>query len=703
MLRWRVSAGFATWGLGACLGAVGLAMMLVQAGAEEPPAEASAPPSAPSVGHPLAAGMMPLVEEEIRNGLRTRGIEQQFQQFRNYAATRLNATSGRSTGNEVTGNCRLRWYDRLLRDPLSGPADAERFTRQMHQRLLADAPGLVSALALGREKMDVGAGPDRPIAAPKSPDEALAAVESALAAAHAGYSDALSPLSKQEIGELSRSLYPSLTVQTRVGHTVDYHSTARRMCDLIEKLDRRGLFAAAEGLAPLADPELWRQLAALPDDGEAAVPGVTGKVVRRIETTAGVIVVGGREKNTYDLEKLAGVAAVIDLGGDDTYQEGAVSFQRPVFVIIDLAGNDSYKGSKPGIQGSAVLGVSALIDVEGNDAYHGQDVAQGSVLAGVGLLIDAAGNDAYSALRRAQGHAIGGIGILIDRSGSDRYHAAMWDQGFGGPLGLGILDDVAGDDNYYTGGLYLDSYPETPGYEGWGQGVGAGIRGVANGGIGMILEGGGDDVYKFDYISHGGGYWLGLGFARDFAGNDRRIAATDKSFQGGARGERADQRFSNGFGCHYALGFCFDDQGDDTYAGTPYTIMSSGFAWDLSVGVLCDFAGNDRYSVTGGGTQGNGAQAGLGVLFDYDGDDVYDGRGQGYASTNITYHPMPTCGGNFSFVIDYGGKDKYGCGAGNNAITQRNSNGFLIDRPRRDEIGAPAASGNSQVQTTSAE
>ena len=136
------------------------------------------------------------------------------------------------------------------------------------------------------------------------------------------------------------------------------------------------------------------------------------------------------------------------------------------------------------------------------------------------------------------------------------------------------------------------------------------------------------------------------------------------------------------------MGFCFDDSGDDTYEGT---IMGTGMGWDCSVGVLCDFAGNDRHEATGGQTQGVGAQASLGILFDYDGDDVYQGYGQGYASPGISYHDLPYCGGNFSFVVDYGGNDTYGCGAQNNCFIQRGAaGGFLIDRPRRDEANTTA-------------
>ncbi|NLE37798.1 MAG: hypothetical protein GX621_07220 [Pirellulaceae bacterium] len=190
-------------------------------------------------------------------------------------------------------------------------------------------------------------------------------------------------------------------------------------------------------------------------------------------------------------------------------------------------------------------------------------------------------------------------------------------------------------------------------------------------------------MYEYDYLSHGGGYWLGVGLARDFAGNDQRIGATRKAFNGSPRTERRFVRFGCGWGCHYAAGFLFDDAGDDLYAGT---IMSVGFGWDLGIGILTDFAGSDRYD----GNAGNGAQASLGVVYDYAGDDVYVGGRQGAASGSISYHDLPYCGGNFSFVIDYGGEDRYGSGARNNSYVQRGSaGGFLIDRPKREEIEEP--------------
>jgi len=642
-----------------------------------------------SVGHPQAPGIMVLLEQEIRASLRDRGLEAAWERFCAYSGRMLDE-SATGRGGELGGNCRLRWYDQMLREPLSAPAQAERFTRQLHKAILkAEGPaGLDQLFRTVREKLDLASRKPLESPQPASPEEALDLVQSALIDAHRHYGQALAPLRQEELGQLVRQLEPVFVGQNRMGHTLANRPAGRRLCNVLEKLDRGEFLAAAEALLPITQPDVLRQLAQLPDqvgpeNPPEQAPGVEGPIIRSIQTPVGRILLGGRAKNRYQLDQIPELAAVIDLGGDDEYLEGTASFSRPLMVLVDLAGNDTYRASKPGVQGGAILAVSLLLDWEGNDTYLARDVAQGSTLAGVGILIDFQGDDHYVGLRRVQGHGLAGLGVLVDRAGQDQYRGALWTQGFGAPLGMGILDDLDGADHYYTGGYYPDTYEETPGYEGWGQGVGAGLRQVANGGIGVLLDGGGDDLYEYDYLAHGGGYWCGMGFARDFAGNDRRLGATLKAYDGSERTQRRFQRFGTGWGCHYALGFLFDDQGDDTYGGD---IMGLGMAWDDSVGVLCDFGGKDRYEATGGLTQGVGAQAGLGILFDYNGQDVYLGRNQGYASPSNTYHPRLGSAGNFSFLIDYGGQDEYGCGAANNAITQRGTaGGFLIDRPHHDE------------------
>ncbi len=670
------------------------------------PLESTAQQVPKAVGEPMAPGMMQLLQAEMAAGLTKRGIQSKFSRFRNYAGSRLNATA-RSSRSELNGDCRLQWYDHLLRNPIKAPIEAEAFTRLLHTTVLDEYEGLVRTLAIAGERLDLKSYEVRPTAAVESPQQALEVIKRSLADAQVAYAAAMAGLTKSELRSLTTSIYPVFVSQNRVGHTLQSRTTGRRLCKLMEdKIDRGALHAAAHALAPIADRRLLAQLAAIDaadfaaDNGVTGSPtiaGITGSIVARIDTPAGTIVIGGRGQNVYHLDKVSGINVVIDLGGNDAYHEGTVSLKRPVLVVVDLEGNDGYRGTKPGVQGGAIMGVSMLLDVAGDDVYLARDVAQGSCIAGAGILIDYAGNDTYTGIRRVQAQAVAGVGILIDRAGNDRYHAAMWAQGFGGPLGFGMLDDLEGADHYYGGGLYLNSYLDddapTPGYEGWSQGIGAGLRAVCNGGIGVILDGGGDDVYEYDYLSHGGGYWCGTGFARDFGGNDQRLGATQRAYNGGPRTQRKFVRFSNGYGCHYALGFLFDDQGNDTYNST---IMGVGFAWDCAVGYLCDFGGNDKYS----GNEGVGAQAGLGVLFDYNGDDTYLGTRMGVASSRISYHDMPMCGGNFSFVIDYGGTDKYGSRyARNNAYLQRGSSGgFLIDRPQQTRAAQTAT--KPTIQTT---
>jgi len=483
--------------------------------------------AARSVGCPLASGIISLLEDEITEGLKQRGIGSNFARFASYAGMKLDSTADRRSWSELSGNCRLGWYDKLYRNPLKATAEAERFTRELHQAVLGSRSGLGRVLGMAAEKLDSKMQQTQPPVRAASPEEALNAVKQAVTDAKTAYLAALESLSPVEISQLQQNLYPVLTDQNSVGHTLSDRTSGRQLLDLLEKMDRFSLYSAAGALVRLTDVRLLEQLRKLPEKGSVTQEGATGTIVRRISTPAGGVIIGGKGKNVYDLDKMPGVCAVIDLGGDDEYLEGTVSPERPVLVVIDLVGNDSYVATMPGAQGGAVLGVSMLLDLEGNDVYRARDVAQGSALGGVGILVDYAGNDVYVGIRRVQGQAVAGIGILIDRAGTDRYHAAMWAQGFGGPLGLGLLDDLAGQDHYSLGGLYPNSFkPDTPGYDGWGQGVGSGLRQVANGGIGVLLDGGGDDLYEYDYMAQGGGYWFGVGLARDFRGNDRRLNGT---------------------------------------------------------------------------------------------------------------------------------------------------------------------------------
>lgn len=632
-----------------------------------------------------------LLVREIEAGLERRGQTEVFEQYVAWTADRLDASAGDRTWDDKTGNCRLSWVDRMLREPLWAIGEAERFTRDLHVAARRDDLGLDEIMATAAHRLDLPQRDALDVSPPPaSPEAAIDAIREGLVNAHAALDQALEPLSDNERRELEEHLYPVSTGDIVVGHRFADREIGRRVCDLIEKLDREALHRAAEAVIPLAAPDLLDQLARYEpgqDAGQGAddIDGIDGKVHRRIPTPVGDIVIGARHDNTYDLEQMHDVAAVIDLGGDNTYLEGTVGPHRPALVLIDLDGDDTYRGEKPGIQGGAILGVSLLVNRAGDNTYEAQDVAQGACLVGAGILVDYAGGNTYLGDRRVQGSAIGGVGLLMDRAGDDRYRAALLGQGVGGPLGFGMLVDLTGDDEFYGGGKYDNAYGDSAGFEGWSQGVGVGPRGVANGGIGVLLAGAGDNLYECDYFSHGGGYWFAAGFARDFAGNDRRIGATRTMHDGSEREVRRFLRWGIGWQAHYGLGFVFDDEGDDFYRADA---AGPAFSWDIGLAALIDFAGDDHYV----NPRAEGAEAGFAVLYDYAGDDTYDGGRQGHARERVTYHPMPDAGGNFGFLIDYGGDDLFiDTDLGNNRYEQRGSaGGFFISRPApptADELG----------------
>lgn len=647
----------------------------------------------PSVGNQASEEIVGFSIREAVEGITQRSLTAAYNRWRGYLQSELQKTNALYTGSEVNGLGRLQWFQAIMADPLKAPLDAERFTRELHKDLCDGPVGLRRGILRAAQKLDLTPNISNytNFNSQKTYRTALKLLEQNLVDAHLLHSHALEPLSKEELRYFQINANTALTLRTSVGHTVSARASARQLILLMQKMDRAAMFEGLAKLALVTDPLWLAAIHQIPDqnsweDEALVLEGVTGTIVRLIETQAGLIVVGGRENNTYELEKMKQVCAIIDLGGNDIYLEGTVNLDRPVLAIVDLSGNDTYRGNLPAIQGSSLMGISILVDCQGDDQYIAQHFAQGSTIGGAAALIDMKGNDVYRGIRRVQGTAIGGIGLLLDRRGDDSYRGAMWTQGVGQTLGIGILEDCTGDDTYYAGGMYFDSYPETPGYEGWGQGLGTGIRGVAAGGIGVFLEGEGDDSYEYDYIAHGGGYWMGLGFFRDFSGNDKHQGSTSVMWDGSPRRERKFQRFSTGFGCHYAAGFFFEDGGNDTYWAS---IMSIGFAWDCGIAFCYDFQGDDVWTGAGNGNQGQGAQASLGMLFDFKGEDLYHGSSQGYASGNITYHQLPYCGGNFSFCIDYGGKDAYGSRAANNSYVRRGtSGGFLIDRPDIEELRA---------------
>ena len=281
----------------------------------------------------------------------------------------------------------------------------------------------------------------------------------------------------------------------------------------------------------------------------------------------------------------------IDLGGNDHYSGPiAAGHLMPgrVSLAIDIDGNDVYDaGNKTFSQGFGSMAVGVLVDLAGDDRYRAGDMSQGIGIFGVGLIADGEGNDIYSLGMLGQGFGVFGIGLLVDKSGDDRYMISGLGQGVGSTMGYGALVDVGGSDKYLAkrganrGNLIGDDWNHV-------QGAGLSIRSPEwtkhfsiYGGIGILSDGAGDDVY---FSSHGNcmgsSYFMSIGALVDHLGNDKYFP------KGG---------YGLGFAVHLSNAVLIDQNGNDYYFGHK---MTGGVGSDRSVAVMVDYDGNDVYGPT---------------------------------------------------------------------------------------------------------
>lgn len=394
---------------------------------------------------------------------------------------------------------------------------------------------------------------------------------------------------------------------------------------------------AVEALAPIGGINAAGLEALEARDPPASVKeAVEGKIISAAKGPDGWIVIGGLEKNRYDLSKLAGV---IDIGGDDEYW--ASDWCIGVRAIVDFAGNDKYTGTEDQGPGSAVLGVTLIDDRAGDDTHEGKLLCAGAAVFGVSLLIDRNGNDTYTGSEWSAGTGMYGAGFLIDLGGgSDIYIGEFLCQGVGGPLGLGALIDAGGNDFYRVNGPQPSSYGVPAVYSAFSQGVGFGYRNYAHGGVGLISDLGGDDRYEAGEFAQGGAYYYALGVLHDAGGRDLYYG----------------NRYTQGFGVHQGFGILADDAGNDVYWSQ--VAANQGGAWDVGAGLLIDRGGDDTYRADGL-AQGGASMQGIAMLIDLDGRDRYDAGGgatQGQSGGN-DYHFLTTQAYSFSLLLDLGGKE----------------------------------------------
>lgn len=389
-------------------------------------------------------------------------------------------------------------------------------------------------------------------------------------------------------------------------------------------------------------------------------------------TPYGRIRISTRGKSTYKNNRH--YLLIIDTAGNDTYHTGAnaIGLEHPVSILIDTAGDDRYRlphdpikpaaASRPAGSefaavpkqtlhaafGAGMLGIGILLDTAGDDEYEAVQRSMGYGLFGIGILADLAGDDHYDAIADSQGMASAGIGLLLDLAGNDTYDCYTQSQGFGHLDGLGCLIDVDGNDRYLANDKDI-RFPAAQSKQhnnSMAQGVGCGHRADYSdglslpGGVGMLIDLAGDDIYSAGIFAQGSGYWFGVGLCIDAGGADRYTG----------------NWYVQGAAAHFAAGVLLDEGGDDRYEARMATSLGTGH--DLSLGFLADLGGNDEY-IAGGLTMGSGNASGIGILVDVAGDDKYQ-----FPATNTLGNANPGQGIRAGMIslglfIDAGGNDTY--------------------------------------------
>ncbi|MCK5578140.1 MAG: PDZ domain-containing protein, partial [Planctomycetes bacterium] len=317
--------------------------------------------------------------------------------------------------------------------------------------------------------------------------------------------------------------------------------------------------------------------------------------------------------------------------------QGVNRYTEPAAVIIDLGGNDFYANSS----GASALDlpVSLIIDLAGDDTYSAYTQGcQGCGLLGVGILADLAGNDDYVSQNWGQGTGLLGVGLLYDQAGDDIYRGQEYSQG-AGFFGAGVLLDMTGHDYY--------------GSNGFAQGFGS------TKGVGLLFDATGDDNY-YATGRYSSGYTADVGtfvgFAQGAGLGSRKTGLARSGGLGILIDNSGQDRyeagvFSQGGGYYFAWGILVDGGDDnDTYVGTRY---AQGFSAHSALGFFLEEGGNDHY------LSWIGVHAGLAwdlcstVFIDKEGDDTYDRR-SGFSIGAAAHN-------SFCLFYDAAGNDTYNC------------------------------------------
>ncbi len=363
------------------------------------------------------------------------------------------------------------------------------------------------------------------------------------------------------------------------------------------------------------------------------VPNMTFQNKNKLiyDSPYGLMCIGTPHKDRYDEQ----FVFILDPAGNDMYTSPIkTDWANPYYWIIDMQGNDTYRNDTIGNLFHVFAGIGISCDMMGDDVSYGDDYTLSSFM-GYQLAHDMEGNDIYTGGLNSIAAATFGLNILIDENGCDHYSTTELGEGFAGPLAAGFLIDIDGSDMYYAGGKYLH-VPLAPfDHRALSQGFGFGVRPYLGGGIGVLYDQTGNDVYQGAVYSQAVAYWYALGIIIDKTGNDFYTAVY----------------YPQGSGIHLAGGFLYDEEGEDHYYSKHGP--GQGAAHDYAVGYLIDRKGNDIYSVEGG--NGLGLTNSVALFLDVSGNDRYERN----VSSNFGFANTARNTGSIGIFLDTGGNDIY--------------------------------------------
>ncbi len=510
----------------------------------------------------------------------------------------------------------------LLRDPLG--ADAQVATLRVALSG-ATASGMVDSGPLWTW-LDIPA-PDAP--EERDPATLLRSVEENLEAW-------LAPLSREDVGFLLREAPPlfrhraedtALGPVARELERLRGEAVTDEVMRLAGSLRMEALARAARDL----DAVLDILVVMLREEGSPAVV----RELRRLRRAGFPVTIGTEGDDVHRLDR----GIVFDPGGDDRYVFPDTARPGTWLLVLDAGGNDTYLARDTMGAAAGFLSLQVLANLEGNDRYLGGDFAYGSALMGYSRLLDVAGDDLYEAGQASLGFAFHGLAILEDRDGHDLYSTTYLSQGVASTRGLALLLDHAGNDQYLSRPVFVDDLRYADRFLSLSQGFSIGFAPRHAGGIGVLWDRDGHDLYSADIYAQGAGYWFGWGLLMDDAGNDKYLA----------------HQYAQGAGVHFAVGMLWDGAGDDVRVSKG---VSQGCGHDGAFGLLVDASGDDR-NIAVDMSAGAGSANGLGVFLDFAGNDTY---AMGNPAMTLGHADMRRDRGSLGFFLDRGGRDAWPAG-----------------------------------------